>query len=57
MIRLNDGGFSDAQWSLFDIPGSVLRTNNSVYGDENIGFAIDPSTDGTIASSYAGLLS
>jgi hypothetical protein len=57
VTRLNDGGFSDAQWSLFDIPGSVLSTNNSVYGDANIGFAIYPSTDGTIASSYAGLLS
>ena len=54
--RLKEGGFSDAEWSLFDIPGSIMSTNNSVFEDANVGFAIYPTAEGVVNSSYAGLL-
>lgn len=54
--RMSDGGFGDAEWTLFDIPGSIVSTNDSVYGDASIGAAIYVSSAGEIVSDYAGLL-
>jgi hypothetical protein len=54
-VRRNlNGSFGNASWSVFDIPGAIISTNDSVFGDANIGAAIYPAAAGT--SDYAGLV-
>jgi hypothetical protein len=52
--RNRDGSFGKAAWSVFDIPGTSLSTNDSVFGDANVGLATYSNGGGT--SDYAGLV-
>jgi len=52
--RTRKGGFGKARWTLFDIPGAAITTNDSVFGDANVGAAI--YTRGGDVSDYAGLV-
>ena len=52
--RRSNGSFGQARWTLFDLPASAISTNDSVYGDANVGAAIYAGPAGT--SDYAGLL-
>ena len=52
--RNRDGSFGDARWTLFDIPGAAISTNDSVFGDANVGAVIYSQGGG--ASDYAGLV-
>jgi hypothetical protein len=52
--RNRDGSFGKARWSLFDIPGAPITTNDSVFGDANVGVSIYSQGGG--ASNYAGLV-
>ena len=51
--RNRNGSFSSAAWSVFDIPGAAISTNDSVFGDANVGAAIYSNG---VASDYAGLV-
>ena len=51
--RNRNGSFGKARWTVFDIPGSTFTTNDSVFGDANVGLATYPSG---ITGDYAGLL-
>lgn len=50
-----DGSFSEADWTLFELPGSLLSSNDSVYGDASIGLVEYATSSGVVTSSYAGL--
>ena len=52
--RNRNGSFGKARWTLFDIPGAAITTNDSVFGDANVGVAV--YTNGGAASDYAGLV-
>lgn len=52
--RSKDGGFGKARWTLFDIPGAPITTNDSVFGDANVGVAFYSQGGG--ASNYAGVV-
>ena len=52
--RNRDGSFGKARWTLFDIPGAPITTNDSVFADANVGVAI--YSQGGAASNYAGLV-
>lgn len=52
--RNRDGSFGEARWTLFDIPGAPITTNDSVFGDANVGAAIYSQGGGV--SDYAGLV-
>lgn len=50
--RKRNGSFGKARWTVFDVPGASISTNDSVFGDANVGVAIY----GSGASNYAGLV-
>lgn len=52
--RNRDGSFGKARWSVFDIPGAPISTNDSVFGDANVGLVIYGADGAT--SNYAGLV-
>ena len=52
--RTSSGKFGPADWAVLDIPGSVLTTNDSIYGDACLGAGIYANTPG--ASTWAGLV-
>lgn len=52
--RNRDGSFGKARWSVLDVPGTILSTNDSVFGDAVVGLAAYAGAAGI--SDYAGLL-
>lgn len=52
--RKKDGSFGKARWTVFDIPGASITTNDSVFSDANVGVAV--YSQGGAASNYAGLV-
>lgn len=52
--RNRNGSFGKARWTLFDLPGALITTNDSVFADANIGVTI--YSQGGVASNYAGLV-
>lgn len=52
--RKANGSFGKARWSVLDIPGTSLATNDSLFGDANVGVAIYSGPAG--ASDYAGVV-
>lgn len=54
ITTLPDGGFSDAQWTLNNMPGADITTGNSIY--QNVAMGIYNQLDGTLVNSYAGTI-
>ena len=52
--RTASGKFGPATWTVLDVPGSALATNDSIFAGASLGAAIDVNTPG--ASTWAGLV-